>query len=234
MSAQNILIVEDEINLGNTLYEYLQSQGYQCKLTSSVVDTYELLDQKDFLPKIILLDIGLPDGSGMDIAKKVRTTNKNIVIFFLSALNDPETRLQGLEIGADDYITKPFNLKELTLRLNKTLEGLKATSSLPESIEHGKLKIWFKRFELQDGSGHIIPLSQKECAILELLYKKQNEAVTRNEMIEYIWGENTYPSSRTIDNYIVKLRKWCETDDEALIEIQSIRGVGYKLILKDK
>jgi two-component system alkaline phosphatase synthesis response regulator PhoP len=233
MNSDQILIVEDEVNLGNTLYEYLKTQNYRCRLVGSVKDATNLFTESSFKPEIVLLDITLPDGSGMDIAKSIREKHKDIVIFFLSALNDPETRLKGLEVGADDYITKPFNLKELTLRLNRVLENMKQKEVLPETISHGNLKIWFKRFELQDGNGKILSLSQKECAILELLYERKNQAVPRNEMIELIWGENIYPSSRTIDNYIVKLRKWCESDEQGSLEIQSIRAVGYKLILKE-
>lgn len=226
----NILIVEDEENLGITLSEYLKGLGHECAWAKDAKSAREqFLIHK---PTVILMDIGLPDGNGLDLAREFRKSRKDFVLLFLSALNDPETKVEGLEIGADDYITKPFALKELTLRLKRILSSQSEINKLPEEIAHGPLKIWFKRYEVQDADGVVIGLSQKECAILELLYTKKNEAVDREEIIEKIWGEDKFPSNRTVDNYIVKLRKWCESDKNKSIEIQSIRSIGYKLIIQ--
>lgn len=226
----NILIVEDEENLGITLSEYLKGLGHGCFWAKDAKTARELFASQK--PGVILMDIGLPDGNGLDLAREFRKMRKDFVLLFLSALNDPETKVEGLEIGADDYITKPFALKELILRLNRILSSQSEISKLPEEINHGPLKIWFKRYEVQDAQGDILSLSQKECAILELLYTKKNEAVDREEIIEKIWGEDKFPSNRTVDNYIVKLRKWCETDSKKSLEIQSIRSIGYKLIVQ--
>lgn len=226
----NILIVEDEENLGITLSEYLKGLGHGCFWAKDAKTARELFTSQR--PGVILMDIGLPDGNGLDLAREFRSMRKDFVLLFLSALNDPETKVEGLEIGADDYITKPFALKELILRLNRILSSQSEISKLPEEINHGPLKIWFKRYEVQDALGDILSLSQKECAILELLYTKKNEAVDREEIIEKIWGEDKFPSNRTVDNYIVKLRKWCETDPKKSLEIQSIRSIGYKLIVQ--
>lgn len=226
----NILIVEDEENLGITLSEYLKGLGHGCFWAKDAKTARELFSLQR--PGVILMDIGLPDGNGLDLAREFRKIRKDFVLLFLSALNDPETKVEGLEIGADDYITKPFALKELILRLNRILSSQSEISKLPEEINHGPLKIWFKRYEVQDAQGGVLSLSQKECAILELLYTKKNEAVDREEIIEKIWGEDKFPSNRTVDNYIVKLRKWCETDPAKNLEIQSIRSIGYKLIVQ--
>lgn len=226
----NILIVEDEENLGITLSEYLKGLGHGCFWAKDAKSARELFASQK--PGVILMDIGLPDGNGLDLAREFRKIRKDFVLLFLSALNDPETKVEGLEIGADDYITKPFALKELILRLNRILSSQSEISKLPEEINHGPLKIWFKRYEVQDAQGGVLTLSQKECAILELLYTKKNEAVDREEIIEKIWGEDKFPSNRTVDNYIVKLRKWCETDPAKNLEIQSIRSIGYKLIVQ--
>lgn len=223
----NILIVEDEENLGITLSEYLKALGYECFWARNAKSARELF--KSEKPSVILMDIGLPDGNGLEVAREFRKTRKDFVLLFLSALNDPEIKVEGLEIGADDYITKPFALKELTLRLSRILNSQTEINKLPEEINHGPLKIWFKRYEVQDAKGEIISLSQKECAILELLYKRKNEAINREEIIEKIWGEDKFPSNRTVDNYIVKLRKWCESDSAKHLDIQSIRSIGYKL-----
>ena len=224
-----ILIVEDEINLGSTLEEYLRGLGHFCAWAKTGREAQELF--KKNTPNLILMDIGLPDISGLNLAALFRKERKDFVLLFLSALNDPEIKVEALEIGAEDYITKPFALKELTLRLERILKTQTRLETLSEEIIHGPLKIWFSRYEVMDALGAIISLSQKECAILELLYKRQNEAVPREEIIEKIWGEDKFPSNRTVDNYIVKLRKWCESDPQQSIEIQSIRSIGYKLNL---
>ncbi|PIK15982.1 response regulator transcription factor [Halobacteriovorax sp. JY17] len=227
MIKGKILIVEDEKNLGITLQEYLSGLGHDCRLATTASEAKASFHEGN--PKIILMDIGLPDGNGLDLAREFRKVRKDFVLLFLSAQNDPETRVEGLEIGAEDYITKPFALKELVLRLNRILEHQSITNSSPDEIKVGDLKIWFKRFELENGNGEITPISQKECSILELLIRNESQATTREEIIEAVWGEDKFPSNRTVDNYIVSLRKWCETSKENAIEIKSIRGIGYKL-----
>lgn len=229
--SERVLIIEDEKNLGDTLSEYLSALGYECALAKDCKSARERF--RELSPEVILIDIGLPDGNGLELAAEFRRERKDFVLFFLSAQNDPEIRVQGLEIGAEDYITKPFALKELTLRLKRVFAGRKEMSVLPEEIIHGPLKIHFSRYEVTDAEGQAIALNQKECAILKLLYEKTGEVVTREEVIDRIWGEDKYPSQRTVDNYIVTLRKWCETDPKHHLEIQSVRGVGYKLIARN-
>lgn len=224
-----VLIVEDEKNLGETLKEYLESKGMPTSLATNGKDALHIFQSEN--PDIGLLDIGLPDGSGLNLAKKMRDLRPDFCFIFLSAQNDPETKVTGLELGAEDYITKPFALKELMLRLERILNRKLDFSKGPPEIAIGPLKIWFARYEVQDANGNMISLSQKECAILNLLFRKKNEVVTRDEIIEKIWGEEAFPSTRTVDNYIVKLRRWCESDDKNHLEIASVRGVGYKLIL---
>ncbi len=226
-----ILIVEDEFNLGETLVEYLNSIGFESYWAKTGEEAKVLF--KDKRPSIVLMDIGLPDTDGLTLAKFFRNTRKDFALLFVSALNDPEIKVEGLEIGADDYITKPFALKELLLRLKKIESTQSELSHYPDEIQQGPLKIWFKKYEVQDAQGTIIPLSQKECAILELLYVRSGQVIPRDEIIDIVWGEDKYPSNRTVDNYIVKLRKWCETDIEKNIQIISIRGIGYKLIKKN-
>jgi len=223
-----ILIVEDEKNLGSTLNEYLTSTGYHSYWATNVKSANELFNKHR--PDIVLMDINLPDGNGLELAKEFRQRHKGFVLLFLSAQNDPETKVSGLEIGADDYITKPFALKELTLRLERIMKN-KRDISLPEEISIGKLKIWFNRFEILDGKNQVLSLSQKECFILLLLYKNRGDVVSRDTLISEIWGEDQFPSNRTVDNYIVKLRRWSESDSTRQLEIQSIRGIGYKLIV---
>jgi len=225
-----VLIVEDEKNLGKTLQEYLQSIGINNHLAQNATEAKKFFYDSSIQPSVVLMDINLPDGNGLELAKEFRSIRKNFSLLFLSALSDPEIRVEGLEVGGDDYITKPFKLKELTLRLQRILESKNHLDTLPDCIEEGKLKIWFSRYQVQDSKGKIIDLSQKECAILRLLYSKKNQVVARDEMIEQVWGQESFPSNRTIDNYIVSLRKWCESTQDSGAKILSVRGVGYKFL----
>lgn len=230
MTNLPLLLVEDEPNLGQTLRDYLRAKKFQVELATSCEDARNKF--RDIVPAVAILDIGLPDGSGIDLAREFRKLRKDCVLLFCTALNDPSLRVEGLELGAEDYITKPFELKELTLRLDRILKSREFTLQNPDELHFGKLIFWPKRFEIQDGTGEISPLSQKECAILELFLDKRNEVVSRDEMIESIWGENAFPTNRTIDNYIVKLRKWADSDTSGSLKITSVRGIGYKLDLK--
>ncbi len=226
----SVLLVEDEPNLGKTLRDYLKTKKFNVSLGTSVLEGKNLA--QEIKPTVAILDIGLPDGSGIDLAKYLRQEFKECAILFCSAMNDPLLKVEALELGAEDYITKPFDLRELTLRLERILKNRQLTFQNPDEHSFGKLKFWPKRFELADGDNKTISLGQKECAILELLLERKNEVVSRDEMIELIWGEDSFPTNRTVDNYIVKLRKWTDSDDSESIKIQSIRSIGYKLELK--
>lgn len=230
MSDLSVLIVEDEPNLGQTLRDYLRAKKFMVDLAVNCADARFKFE--DVKPAIVIMDIGLPDGDGISLAREFRAKRKDCVLLFCTALNDPTLRVEGLELGAEDYITKPFELKELTLRLDRILKSRQLSQYNPDEYKFGKLIFWPKRFEIQDAQGVISPLGQKECAILELLIQKKNEVVARDAMIESIWGENSFPTNRTIDNYIVKLRKWADSDPSGTLQITNVRGIGYKLELK--
>lgn len=230
MSELSVLLIEDEPNLGQTLRDYLRAKKFVVELAVNCHDAR--VKFKEQTPAIVILDIGLPDGDGISLAREFRNRRKDCVLLFCTALNDPTLRVEGLELGAEDYITKPFELKELTLRLDRILKSRQVTLKSPDEYRYGKLIFWPKRFEIQDADGFVQSLSQKECAILELLIENKNQVVARDQMIESIWGENSFPTNRTIDNYIVKLRKWAESDIDLVVQITSVRGIGYKLELK--
>jgi two-component system, OmpR family, alkaline phosphatase synthesis response regulator PhoP len=224
-----VLLIEDDQNLGQTLRDYLRSKKFLVELAATAAEAREKFAKTNFA--ICIMDIGLPDGNGISLAREFRQLRKDCVLLFCTALNDPTLRVEGLELGAEDYITKPFELKELTLRLDRILKTRQFSQENPDELRFGRLIFWPKRFELQDAAGVLSSLGQKECAILELFLARKNEVVARDTMIEEIWGENSFPTNRTIDNYIVKLRKWSDTDDTVL-KITSVRGIGYKLEVK--
>ncbi len=228
----NILIVEDEINLGDTLKDYLCSKGYNVFHSSTASCAKEQFSSKSF--NLVLMDINLPDGNGIDLAKEFRDSNKNFVLLFLSAQNDPETKYRGLELGAEDYITKPFDLRELNLRLSRIFSTQEVLKKMESEITIGDIKILFSQFLIIRPDGSKINLSQKECSILQILYTNKETVISRDQIIEQVWGKDSFPSNRTVDNYIVKLRKSLETNHNESCQINSIRGVGYSLnILKE-
>lgn len=224
-----LMVVEDEPNLADTLVEYLRSKGFPTALARNAEQARKEFSAPGERAQVVLMDIGLPDANGLDLAKEFRALRKDFVLLFLSAQNDPETKFSGLEMGAEDYITKPFDLRELMLRLDRILKSRSQQEDLPEEIALGDLKMWPKRYEVMDGDGNILDLGQKEQSILETLYLNANQVVSRDDMIENVWGENSFPSNRTVDNYIVKLRKWLESSKTKTARIVSARGVGYKL-----
>ncbi len=229
MSRAGLLIVEDEKNLGETLRDYFRTKGYTVEWASTVQEAHALEERMGMTLDLVLLDINLPDGNGLDLARTWRKKRRDLVVVFLSAMNDPALRVEGLEIGAEDYVTKPFELKELTLRFERILQYRQKTNRDPEEFTFGKLTFWPRRFEVKDAHGVIIQLGQKEAAILQTLLSKKGQVISREELIEDIWGADSFPTNRTVDNYIVKLRKWCESDESHPLKITSVRGVGYRL-----
>lgn len=229
MTKQGILIVEDEANLGQTLRDYLRGKGHRVEWAPDVKSAQELAHQMGAGLDVALLDINLPDGNGLELARQLRLQRRDLVMVFLSAQNDPALRVEGLEIGAEDYVTKPFELRELTLRLERILQYRRSSLAGPEELSFGSLRFWPRRFEVQDAQGIVSSWGQKEVAILQYLLQHRGSVVGRDELIEEIWGEESFPTNRTVDNYMVKLRKWCESDATHPLKIVTVRGVGYRL-----
>ncbi len=228
-SQARILLVEDEKNVGSTLHERLQKEGF----CSSWATTGEeaRLEISSCVFDLALLDVGLPDDSGFELAKTLRATSPATAIIFLTAFGSPEDRIKGLELGAEDYVVKPFHLKELLLRIKNGLKRARYLSNgmnTPESILLGRAWIHFSRFEAKVGE-KTQSLTHKECAVLKLLVAKKGKVVSRDDILNEVWAEDEFPTTRTIDNFIMRLRRLVETDPENPKIIRSVRGVGYQL-----
>lgn len=227
-----LLVLEDELNLGSTLVERLQSQGFDVTWKKSVAEAQMTILNSRF--ELALLDVGLPDGSGFQIAEKLRKIHSSTPIIFLTAYGNPEDRIHGLEIGAEDYIVKPFHLKELLLRIQNVLKHSHNLTTVEhkDGIELGQAKIYFSKFEaLVSGKAH--PLTHKECAVLKLLVDHRGNVVSRDEILNQVWSPDeldAFPTSRTVDNFVMRLRRLVEVDSENPKIIKSIRGVGYQLV----
>ncbi len=225
----SILLVEDEENLQEALKLNLELEGYEI---TSAYDGAEALQavQKEFF-NLIILDIMLPEVDGITVCETIRLSNADIPILILSAKNSSADRVLGLKKGADDYLTKPFNLEELLIRVNnliKKSERLSTKQPLPEIYTFGKNKIDFKASEAFIKSGEKITLTKKEIMLLKLLIENKNEVVTREKILQVVWGYNVYPTTRTIDNFILNFRKYFEADSRDPEYFHAVRGVGYK------
>lgn len=228
---ERVLLVEDDENLGQTLFERLSSEGYQVHLSQSAEEALQELKASPF--DLLILDVGLPGKSGFELAKEIRKKQIHSAIIFLTAQGTPEDRIQGLELGAEDYIVKPFHLKELLLRVQNGLKRSKYLSESNDVIHLGKAKICFSKLEAWVGED-LFELTQKEAALLKFLYQRKGLVVSRDEILNFIWSDHDYPTPRTIDNFIMKLRRLIENDPENSTIIKSVRGIGYRLIDENK
>lgn len=223
-----ILLVEDERNLALTLSEKLVEAGYDVTHVPTRAEAVFEIEKRAFA--LAILDVGLPDGTGFQVAEKIRELKPRTAILFLTAFSDPESRVRGLELGAEDYVGKPFHLKELMLRVRNALKRAHWVGSPLEAgaIRVGRAEIDLEKFEARvDDTVH--RLTHKELALFRLLLERRGKAVSRDEILDAVWSEEEFPTSRTIDNFIVRLRRLIEVDPEDPQIIKSVRGVGYLL-----
>jgi two-component system alkaline phosphatase synthesis response regulator PhoP len=227
----NILLVEDEEHLHETLKLNLELEGYT--VTSAYDGTYALKCVKEEYFDLIILDIMIPEIDGLTICETIRVQQNNVPILILSAKNAGEDRVMGLKKGADDYVTKPFNLEELLLRIKKLIaKNLKITDkkSILDLFTFGTNIINFNTHEAKGENGIQFILSKKELMLLKLLIDNENLVVPREKILQTVWGYNVYPTTRTIDNFILNFRKYFEKDSRNPRYFHSIRGIGYKFI----
>lgn len=225
----NILIVEDELNLHEALKLNLEMEGYE--VTSAFDGNEALKKVENAYFDLIIMDIMLPELDGISVTESIRVHNNEVPILMLSAKNTPTDKVLGLKKGADDYLTKPFNLDELLIRVSKLIEKnkrLQVKESIGDQYKFGNNLIDFKAQDAVTWNGQHIDLSKKEAMLLKLLIENKGEVVTREKILQVVWGYNVYPTTRTIDNFILSFRKYFEEDSRNPIYFHSVRGVGYK------
>jgi two-component system alkaline phosphatase synthesis response regulator PhoP len=223
-----ILLVEDEENLRSTIALNLELEGYEVQCALNGKEALQMFKANRF--DIVVLDIMLPEINGLDVCREIRKENRNVFILFLSARSMGSERIEGLKAGADDYLSKPFNLEELLLRIEILLKR-KSASTVPNQLNTININgrsINFDTYQFSYGDGKSESLSKKETLLLKLLIEKKNQVVSRDEILEQVWGYETFPTGRTIDNFILAFRKYFETDPSKPRHFISVRGVGYK------
>lgn len=228
-SKPSILLVEDEENLHESLKLNLELEGYQVTSAYDGAAAMKAVQNEYF--DLLILDVMIPEIDGFTVTQNIRLTNTEVPILILSAKDTGADRVMGLKKGADDYLTKPFNLEELLLRVQKLIQKnkkLQDRSSLGDTYQFGGHTIDFKAQEATTATGERIQLSKKEAMLLKLLIENKNEVVPREKILQSVWGYNVYPTTRTIDNFILNFRKYFEEDSRNPRYFHSVRGVGYK------
>jgi two-component system alkaline phosphatase synthesis response regulator PhoP len=226
MQGSTIFIVEDEKAIQDTLKLNLEIEKYKVITadtgTSAVKIFKENLDQIN----LVLLDVMLPEINGYDLYKNFKQQNSNMPIIFLTAKNQNMDKISGLKLGADDYLTKPFDLEELLLRIQNVLKRYPSNDQKLFSFKNGSIN--FDTFEITDIKKEKHAISKREIGLLQLLTANENKVISRDTIIEKLWTADENPSARTIDNYILNFRKYFETNPKEPQHFHSIRGVGYK------
>jgi two-component system alkaline phosphatase synthesis response regulator PhoP len=226
---RSILLVEDEENLHEALKLNLELEGYEVTSAYDGASALKIVQAEYF--DLIILDVMLPEIDGIAVTQTIRLQNLEVPILILSAKNTSADRVLGLKKGADDYLTKPFNLEELVLRVEKLIhknKRLQDKSSVGDVYSFGNNTVDFKAQEAVNAKGEKIQLSRKETMLLKLLIENKNEVVQREKILQAVWGYNVYPTTRTIDNFILSFRKYFEEDSRNPKYFHSVRGVGYK------
>ncbi|MGV7221738.1 MAG: response regulator transcription factor [Nitrospinales bacterium] len=230
MSSKKILLVEDERNISKGLMFNLQREGYEIDLAENGESALECFSNGNY--DLMILDIMLPKLGGLEVARKVRETNIRFPILMLTAKTTDEDRALGFELGADDYITKPFHLPELLLRVKGMLrrwEWYKEPVRNTEKFKFGKMWINFDTGKAKGNSGEF-HLTSKETLVMNLLASKKDEVVSREELLEKVWGYTSDTETRTIDNFIARLRKYFEKNPRKPEYIITVREKGYQLV----
>lgn len=223
-----ILLVEDEENIREVVKLNLEMEGYEVVTAANGKNALRRFHEQHF--DLLILDVMLPEIDGFQVCEQVRLTNTDVPIIFLTAKDTAMDRISGLKRGADDYLTKPFNLEELLLRARNLIKRTsKSPENTPEIFEFKGNKINFATYEAQGNPG-TFTLTKKEAMLLKLLIDRENEVVSRQQILQAVWGYDVYPSTRTIDNFILSFRKYFEEDPKNPRHFHSVRGVGYKFV----
>lgn len=223
----HIFYVEDDESLSFVTKDNLELQGYQVTYCENGTKAIDMVKKQTF--DLCVLDVMLPGVDGFTIAAEIRKTNADVPIIFLTAKSLKDDKIHGLKLGADDYITKPFSIEELILKIEIFLKRNKITSGKApeiETMEIGKFTLDYKNLALQN-NGTTRPLTQKEADLLRLFIQNKNEVLKRTQILESLWGEDDYFMGRSLDVFISRLRKYLKADES--LKIENIHGVGFRL-----
>jgi len=228
---KKILVVEDDAAIALGLESALQGEGYETQMARTGPDGLRLA--REIRPDLLILDLMLPGMSGLEICKRLRDDGMATPVIMLTSKAEEDDRVLGLELGADDYVTKPFSLRELMARVRAHLRREKSAEAAenngnvkPEKFQFGEVVVDFKRHEVYK-AGALQELTNREFRLLEYFIQHPGELLSRDRLLDDIWGYDIYPTTRTVDNHILRLRKHVEPDPENPRYIKTVRGAGY-------
>lgn len=228
-TKKRILLVEDEKHLAETIKLNLEIDEYHPVVVYDGLSAVTKFKEQRF--DLVILDIMIPNIDGIAVCENIRLHDSQVPIMFLSAKSSAEDRILGLRKGGDDYMTKPFNLEEFMLRVKNLIERNDQTATKLSSSDYtfGDNYVNFVSYEAKGNNGEF-SLTKKEALLLKLLIENKNEVVSREKILQTVWGYSVYPSTRTIDNFILAFRKYFEPDPKNPTFFKSLRGVGYKFV----
>lgn len=209
----------------------LEAEGFATAIVGDGLEAIKSIEQDS--PDLVLLDVMLPGASGFEVCDRVRSSGNRVPILFLTARGREDDRVRGLELGGDDYITKPFSIRELLQRIRAMLRRQQWYESSPHqggTVEFGGNVVSFAAYQAKTWSGATVTLTQKECMVLKLLVEHQGEVVDRDTILDKVWGYDRYPSSRTIDNLVLQLRRYFEKNPRHPVHITTQYGAGYRFM----
>ena len=229
-AAPRILVVDDEAHLATGIRENLEAEGYRTDVAHDGAAGLQRLRAEPY--DLVVLDVMMPSMDGLELCSRLRSEGIQTPVLFLTVKGAAEDRVRGFEAGGDDYLPKPFHLKELLLRVAAILRRSSWYPASSAALEFGGNRIDFATYEARawDGSQH--SLTHQEAMILRVLAEQPGHIVTREEILDRVWGYEVFPSTRTIDNFIVRLRKRFERNAEAPAHFHTVRGVGYRFTVE--
>ncbi len=226
MSGPSILIVEDDSNLRLTLTDNLQDEGYEVHGAASTKEAQALLAKRSF--DLLILDVMLPDGDGYSLCRQLRSQGVKSMVLMLTARGLEDDIVRGFEAGAQDYLTKPYRLRELLARVGALLRR-SGTGPAPQSVRFGGFTLDLGKRALTSPAGEAVELTRKEFDLLAFLLGHRDRALTRDEILDAVWGQDVVVDPHTVDNFVSSLRKKLSWDSEAGFTIHTIRGVGFRM-----
>ncbi len=223
-----ILVVEDDWAILHGLKDNLEQDSHEV-LTATDGEAGHALIQSE-KPDLVILDLMLPKLSGYEICRKVRSDGLSVPIIMLTARGEEADRVLGLDLGADDYVTKPFSIRELLARVRALLRRSEPKPAQLEKLRFGDVVFDFQRFEATKGDTKLT-MTRKEFGVIQLLAAREGKVVSRAELLTEVWGHDHYPTTRTVDNHVASLRSKLEDNPSTPIHLLTVRGIGYRFVL---
>ena len=224
---EKILVIEDDLAVQRALRRAFESAGFNVTISADGALAMEAF--RATLPRIVVLDLRLPGKSGQDLCREIKREAPNVPILVLSAASDVLDKVLLLELGADDYVTKPFSPRELVARVRATFRRLNQTSVKGEIFSFDDVQVNFSTMELHR-EGQLVPFTPQELKMLRFFLNNQERVVSRTELLNEVWGYHNYPTTRTVDTHMLRLRQKLEKDPAEPVHFRTVHGTGYKFV----